>query len=425
MDASQGAQAIIELFAALSNAQVSGEAVQNGQRLLTLLTTLLIAWTGIQMMLEFEPVNSAIARIAHTAIVWGFASFMIGTAAGGGIFQEIQTGMKSIAASVAPAGTNGDQFVVMGKMVDSATKIWLGPKKNASQAGGSQSSGSSSSQGGQSGGIGEKVSGLLSLGDSMLENVLFGILSVITRFFVGVFVLISGLLYFGTLIVAQVMFKIAAIMMPFMVPWIVFEQTSFLFNGWLKFTIGAGLQIVVANIIYGLTLGIVDKVVNMVASIQSSPQSEYLVYAAALLITGIMAFVMMQASTIANGLLSGHASGKWTPTGKLTPNGGASAASSTASNSGKSAASVANRAAGAVMGGVSGARAGTGGVAGARAGWTAGAASQVKQSFSKATGTKAQTAGGVAAKSTAQPAVSSAVQNVRQKMADIRAKNRG
>lgn len=57
MDASQGAQAIIELFAALSNAQVSGEAVQNGQRLLTLLTTLLIAWTGIQMMLEFEPVK--------------------------------------------------------------------------------------------------------------------------------------------------------------------------------------------------------------------------------------------------------------------------------------------------------------------------------------------------------------------------------
>lgn len=440
MDAAQAAQTVQSVFDTLTQLKVSSDSISNGSRLLNALAALLFAWTGIKMMLEFEPVYSAVAKMINTVLLWGFASFLIGTAGGGGLLTELQQGLGSISKAVAPEGTSGDKFVVMGRMVDVATKIWLGPKKaeipptrgkdESSGAEGSALSAGESAYA-SSGGKGGWLRSLFSA--SVLEDVLFGILSIITRFFVGCFVLIAGLLYFGSVIVAAVMFKIAAVMMPFMVPWILFESTSFIFNGWLKFTITAGLQVIVANIMFGLTLGVVDKVLVLVASAHTDSASEYLAYASALLLTGIMAFLMLQVSSIASGLMSGSARGAWSPSGKLSPGGGISAASGAASKVGAGANSAAGAVSGAAAGGVR-----SGGsvtdrakstIAGAAAGARTGVSGQIRDKLSSWAQQKTGAAS-TAAKSPVASARGSAgrpnpVQEVRDKLRAAKLMSRG
>lgn len=430
MDAAQAAQTVQTVFDQLTQIKVSGDAITNGSRLLNALAALLFAWTGIKMMLEFEPVYSAVAKMINTVLLWGFASFLIGTAGGGGLFTELQQGLRSISNAVAPAGTNGDKFVVMGRMVDTATKIWLGPKKEEiPPTQGQDSAGATSPEASVGSGSNGKGGWLRSIfSGAVLEDVLFGLLSIITRFFVGCFVLISGLLYFGAIIVAAVMFKIAAVMMPFMVPWILFEATSFIFDGWLRFTITAGLQVVVANIMFGLTLGIVDKVLALVSAAHTDSASEYLAYASALLLTGIMAYLMLQVSAIAAGLMSGAARGAWSPSGKLSPGGGIAAASSSASKVGSGANKVGGAIAGATSSGVAAAKSG-GSVGkaiagGAAAGAKTGLSGQVREKLNSWT-----QKGGAASSGRPAPgggkAAPNPLQELREKNRAARLLNRG
>lgn len=414
----EATQLVTEIFTSLSNPTVSPEAISNGTRLINALTVLLIAWTGIKMTLEFEPAYSAMAGIIRIILLWGFATFMVGDVAGGGLHGIIQSGMKSISTSVLPQSVQGaNEFAVMGKMVESAAILFKGPEKI-------QQGSSSPGNAGEAKGFWDSVRGMLP-SEISFSNLMYALLSLLTRWFVAVFVIIAGLLYFGSLLVAQLMFKISAVMMPFMVPWIMLEATSFIFNGWLRFTITSGLQVVVANIIYGMSLGIVDKVISMVSKIPDNPQAEYMVYAAALLITGIMAFVMLQVSSIANGLLSGSAMGSWKPAGKLSPAGGSTASSNVISNAGKSGASAANKTAGAIAGGVSGFRGGgglKGGIAGGVQGWKDGAGKKISAAMANKLkpNSSVSSAGASGGSSSPAPGVS-----IRPKIADLKNVRRG
>ena len=104
--------------------------------------------------------------------------------------------------------------------------------------------------------------------------------------------------------------------------------------------ISAGLMKVVGAAVFGVTTGALDKAMAMAdqASELGGSGDMFIPYAASFLIVGVMAYLMLQISSIANGLVTGVAGGSWSPKGKLSPGGGAVAVSRQAAVGAKAAA---------------------------------------------------------------------------------------
>jgi hypothetical protein len=122
---------------------------------------------------------------------------------------------------------------------------------------------------------------------------------------------------------------------PVLIPWYVLPAGEFLFDGWLCFTISAGLFKVVAwlmmAIVYSGVLPGIQGLVQQTAT-QSGANSDayyatnYLAMLALALVCGVGAFMMWQVPDIAKSLVSGGAGGglrgfgKGVMGNKLTPN---------------------------------------------------------------------------------------------------------
>ncbi|MEX3690349.1 type IV secretion system protein [Paraburkholderia sp. BR14263] len=105
---------------------------------------------------------------------------------------------------------------------------------------------------------------------------------------------------------------------PVLIPWYVLPAGEFLFNGWLRFTISAGLFKVVAwlmmAIVNGGVLPGIESLVQQAAA-QNGTNSDayyatnYLAMLALALVCGVGAFMMWQVPDIARALVSGSGGG--------------------------------------------------------------------------------------------------------------------
>ncbi|MBO7752798.1 type IV secretion system protein [Burkholderia pseudomallei] len=122
---------------------------------------------------------------------------------------------------------------------------------------------------------------------------------------------------------------------PVLIPWYVLPVGEFLFDGWLRFTISAGLFKVVAWLMMAIVeSGALPGIQGLVqqAAAQSGTNSDvyyatnYLAMLALALVCGVGAFMMWQVPDIAKSLVSGGAGGglrgfgKGVMGNKLTPN---------------------------------------------------------------------------------------------------------
>ncbi|WP_232343277.1 type IV secretion system protein [Burkholderia pseudomallei] len=122
---------------------------------------------------------------------------------------------------------------------------------------------------------------------------------------------------------------------PVLIPWYVLPASEFLFDGWLRFTISAGLFKVVAWLMMAIVeSGALPGIQGLVqqAAAQSGTNSDayyatnYLAMLALALVCGVGAFMMWQVPDIAKSLVSGGAGGglrgfgKGVMGNKLTPN---------------------------------------------------------------------------------------------------------
>jgi type IV secretory pathway VirB6-like protein len=139
----------------------------------------------------------------------------------------------------------------------------------------------------------------------------------------------------GQYLISQVMVQIGFMVMPIMVPWLVLEYSSFLFDGWLKFMISAGLTKVVGAIIFGMSTDLLTAIVNMANLAGSSQLANFGLYSAIMILSALLAYLMLQTTSIAHGLMHGIAAGKFVAPTKMSP-GGASTSSSKGIQSGVS-----------------------------------------------------------------------------------------
>lgn len=120
--------------------------------------------------------------------------------------------------------------------------------------------------------------------------------------------MVCAALAVAALLTAKFQIALAIGLAPLLIPWLVFKPTEFLFSGWLSFLLKAGFGLVGV-----LAVGAVvsDGAVAMSSMISSMPTSDegVLTFAAMAGMSIIFAFLMLKASDIGSGVISGSATG--------------------------------------------------------------------------------------------------------------------
>lgn len=187
----------------------------------------------------------------------------------------------------------------------------------------------------------------------MFEAAIAYTIGLFMKLFSFLIILVCGALAAGLLFLSKVMVAIALGLGPILYVWGIWKPTEFLFTGWLRFLISAGLQ----KVVIGLLAGFVSVGLNQMSALSNSLTgqitTDVVAYGVLLLFSVLSAMLLYKAPSIAEGLLSGGGgmdTSRWTVVS--TPVG----------NTAGSAGRAADRGAGAAIGGVmSGIKKGWGG----------------------------------------------------------------
>lgn len=119
------------------------------------------------------------------------------------------------------------------------------------------------------------------------------------------FILWSLLTFVFVLNAGQVMLYIGLALGPILVPFLLVDSLSFLFNGWLRFMISAALYKVIAVLVAILALGAVDQVSLYSKDVATGDESIYFLSLMVLFFAMLGKQLMGMASNIATTLASG------------------------------------------------------------------------------------------------------------------------
>lgn len=114
--------------------------------------------------------------------------------------------------------------------------------------------------------------------------------------------------YVLAILMAQVMFGIGVALGPILVPWLVWERTEFLFDGWLRFMIAAAFTKIVAALMVAMTADIfvvVRSIANTVDGASGYSTVDLVAAFMMAVVSALAAFMMWQVQGIAQSLVSG------------------------------------------------------------------------------------------------------------------------
>jgi type IV secretory pathway VirB6-like protein len=114
--------------------------------------------------------------------------------------------------------------------------------------------------------------------------------------------------YVLAILMAQVMFGIGVALGPILVPWLVWERTEFLFDGWLRFMIAAAFTKIVAALMVAMTADIFVVIRSMANTVDGASGYSTVDLVAAFMmavVSALTAFMMWQVQGIAQSLVSG------------------------------------------------------------------------------------------------------------------------
>lgn len=130
--------------------------------------------------------------------------------------------------------------------------------------------------------------------------------------------IVAALIATGQFMVSQVLIHIAFLLAPLFIPFMVWEQGSFMFNGWLRFLVKAAFHKIVGLVMLALLANTIVKSTDVVKGMEvgnwgDGQMVRYTSLLALMLIAAVIAYLMGQIGSIADGLMSGSASAGWKP----------------------------------------------------------------------------------------------------------------
>lgn len=265
-----------------------------GWQILTFLATANVVWYLIKGHFSGSGLNGALADLVPFGIACAIAAAFMG---GGPGSMSLVAALDASVNSIGEALT-GASMGSVGELLMSAATTALGTIRN-----------------------------LLAMPASTtpLDGSLLAVVQILTAIptvlmslaaaIVATFLILAALgIYMANLVISQITIEIAKMFAPVFIPFLVWRPTSWLFEGWLRFFLGAALLKIVGFLILQVTDVMMQSVLSLSAQIATTAASTTVAgtfvfdmtrYAVIILMSGIGAFLMSKAPSIATGILSG------------------------------------------------------------------------------------------------------------------------
>ncbi|WP_244221200.1 type IV secretion system protein [Paraburkholderia aromaticivorans] len=260
---------------------LSGTLSADGTELEWALFSVMFVWTAITGMLKGESLGEVFAQIITQILMLGIVMACLNSSSQNALTQTFSTISSQFGAGTNLSGGFKSFFTAISSLWSSA---------DAS----STSSGSSGSN---------WFSSLFhTIGDFDLGSILAGLAIVILKLATTVIMAGAAALWAGNYILSQMKVYIGLAVAPVMVPWLLMPYTTFLFDGWLKYMIGAGMMQIVGAIMIKMT----DVLMTTMTTVaQGATATNVILYVVLIVLALVIAYMMSEINGIAMGLLGG------------------------------------------------------------------------------------------------------------------------
>lgn len=267
-----------DLFAVIETATggMTVRLMPTGQMLLNALTGIAMTWFGIQWALGDDQ-EDAMRDLVRIILIWGIAAWFLREF--DYLTGAIVSGFDEAAAIVAGVGDykdmSGSVTRALGTFGEAIMVIWERITKAAYVEG-----------------WGINV-----------QSVFVGIIYLIL---IGMLVL-AGILFARAYIISIIVTDIALAIAPIMIPWIMLQQTRFIFEGWMRYLVVAGMYRVVGAVLVTLSSQLIPTLVSIRTATRDDGILELDFYSLfmMLLFTSVVIWLMHHIPQIANGLVGG------------------------------------------------------------------------------------------------------------------------
>ncbi len=259
---------------------IHGRLLPWGLDLLVLLAGVSLVWLGLKTALEGPPLGVLMGELFTLIVTAGilFALLDNWATVTGAIVAGAADLSRQVSGNVhdGPAAVHGVQ-----RMLDAA--FWLWEHADA--------------------GIGSVLDPLMLLG------------TLLFKLAIAILLLLCGCIYLGIYLMSMTLLSIAFALGPVFLPWLLLRPATFLFEGWIRFTLVAALYQVIGIVVVTLVSRMHEPMMaSMGTAIDpASGAFNFYYFAAAFLVAGVSAMLMLQVPAIANGLVSGSIAARFTP----------------------------------------------------------------------------------------------------------------
>lgn len=243
-----------------------------------------MTWTVIKGMISGTGLSGFIADFLPELIAAGVVIVFLTQNVGGAI-ESALNGLAAIVTGVPNSGTTSLINQAGQQGFQTLSNIWQVPS----------------------------VSGLSALDPTTwlpaIASLLYGLVAKAVAMFL---ILVALAVYIAMVVTSQVSVIIALILAPVFIPFLMFKPASFLFDGWLKFFLGAGMMKVVGLLMLTVTtvmMGSLQTVSqNAITSGTSSVDGlglDIVVYSVMIMLAALSAVMMASVPSIASSLMGG------------------------------------------------------------------------------------------------------------------------
>lgn len=253
-----------------------------GQSLTMSLAFLLLAWGGVKLLIDGGSIVEGLGEMLNKFFMVGLVWWLVSS--GHEIWVNgLLASFTQIGDTLSGAGSN-PLHQALAELTGMIDKMWASIK------------------------LSPDAGVLTSAG---LELFFAGLTGGIFKIFAIGFITVAAAIFTAMYAVSQVLIGIALALGPVFVPWLLLDATNFVFWGWIKFLIVAALYKVVGLVVlsYGAAMMTWLTQATVAASLVGDEASVNVIASlVVVLLSFVLAFLMFQIPTIANGLMSGHAS---------------------------------------------------------------------------------------------------------------------
>jgi len=251
-----------------------------GVELLALLTGISLAWLGLKTALERPPLGMLLGEFLTLSITAGILFALLDR--WDSVTGAIVAGAADVSRQVS-GNVHGGADAVHGvqRMLDAAFWLWEHAEAR----------------------IGSILDPL-----ALLGTLLF-------KLAIAIALLLCGCIYLGIYLMSMVLLSIAFALGPVFLPWLLVRPASFLFDGWVRFTLVAALYQVIGIVVVTLVSRMHEPMMagTGAAIDPASDVFNFYYFAAAFLLSGVSAMLMLQVPSIANALVSGSINTRFAP----------------------------------------------------------------------------------------------------------------